>query len=734
MLPSGMPRELRRVIAAFAALAAVWTHPLLWRAANALPGDLGDPLLNTFILGWDADRMLHGFQGWWTAPFFFPRADTLALSEHLLGIAIFTSPIIWLTGNPVLAYNLAFFASCVLAGVGMYLLARTLWGRPDAAFLAALAFAFAPFRVMHVPHLQVLMSGWMPLSLWGLHGFFADGSRRRLAAFAASFLLLGLSNGYYLYFFSVPVVVVVAARAARLAVARRGAGLARAAGREAAGLALAAAGILAGLAPVAAGYIRLRNAHGFHRSIDEMAGYSARWGDALQIPHRLWAWAGTLRVGEGERMLFPGVTIVALAALAALSAWTPATRAADGRAGAADWRWAVAAYAAVLAAGICLAGGPSAPGPYAWMVRAIPGFDGLRVPARFAVIVALALAVLGGAGAAWLLSRLRPRAALAAAVLLGAAIAAEGYGGTLELVPFRHDRPSRTTLNAWLRAQPPGGVIELPIAGPALAPFTLEYAYNTLRHGHPIVNGYSGYGYGLQDFLGGPGSPLRDPDGVAGALLGLREIGVRYVLAHRSLYSDTPEYGWPAPEDFADAVEASRSAAGPARRFNDVIAWALAPPPLRTPVDEAAMARLPPSAFEGSASHQPERLQYAFDGSLATNWRTGRPQAGDEWVRLSFARETDVARLVVLTPAVGTGDYPRSVTIESETGDGSRIPLYTGSAVPCLVRGLAGSGAGSPCVLDLPSNGSRALWLRQTGRSATWQWAIHELQVFERRH
>jgi hypothetical protein len=33
-----------------------------------------------------------------------------------------------------------------------------------------------------------------------------------------------------------------------------------------------------------------------------------------------------------------------------------------------------------------------------------------------------------------------------------------------------------------------------------------------LSHGHPIVNGYSGYGSALQEFLGGGASPLNDLD------------------------------------------------------------------------------------------------------------------------------------------------------------------------------------------------------------------------------
>ncbi len=733
MLPSGMRRETGRIALIVAALTVLVTHPLLWRSAGALPSDLGDPLLNAFILGWDADRALSGFRGLWTAPFFFPMPDTLALSEHLLGVALFTSPVVWVTGNPVLAHNLALLASYVLAGAGMFLLAKSLWGRADAACLAALAFAFAPHRAMHVPHLQVLMSGWMPVSLWGLHDYFATGSRRSLAVFAGAFALTGLSNGYFLYFLAVPVAIVVFARFARLAVERAGGGRWLAEARhDVLRLALASAAILAVIAPVAAAYIRVRQAHGFKRSIGEMTAYAGQWADAVRIPEGLRAWSGLLGTGEPERALFPGLTVIVLAVLS-----VAALRGRAGRPGLDASRrnqaWRIATYAAVLAAALWMTAGPGMPGPYRLLLQFLPGFDGLRVPARFIVIVALALSVLAGAGAAWLLGRLRRSAAAAVTVLLAAAFVLEGYGGPITMVPFRHDQPTRAALNAWLAEQAPGGLIELPISGPGLAPFTLGYQYNTLRHGHPVVNGYSGYGYGLQDFLGGPGSPLREPASVAGALAGLRDIGVRHVVLHRETYEASPEFARFDLDGLVDAVESSGVVAGPARRFNDALAWSLAPAAARPPADESALVRIPVQDMAVSASHLPERLGAAFDGRLDTRWHTGRPQEGGEWVRLSFPREIDAGRLVILTPPGGVGDVPRDLEIASEAGDGSRITLYAGSFTPFLIRGLAGPAPGSPAVIDLPSNLSRSLWIRQTGRSARWQWAAYELQAFERR-
>jgi len=129
----------------------------------------------------------------------------------------------------------------------------------------------------------------------------------------------------------------------------------------------------------------------------------------------------------------------------------------------------------------------------------------------------------------------------------------------------------------------------------------------------------------------------------------------------------------------------------------------------------------------------PDRLRFAFDGNLDTKWLSAAPQGGAEWICVDFGREIDVGRVVILTSRGGVGDYPRGLVIESETtSDGSRLTLFSGSFLPALVRGLGSGAAGAPAVLDLPSNRTRRLWLRQTGRSDRWQWAVHELRVYRR--
>ena len=93
----------------------------------------------------------------------------MAFSEHLLGLTIFSTPIIWLTGDPLVAYNVVFFLSFVLSALAAYFLAFTISRRHDCAFLAGLAFGFAPYRMAQFAHVQVLSAYWMPVALAALH-------------------------------------------------------------------------------------------------------------------------------------------------------------------------------------------------------------------------------------------------------------------------------------------------------------------------------------------------------------------------------------------------------------------------------------------------------------------------------------------------------------------------------------------------------------------------------------
>ena len=68
--------------------------------------DLPDTHLFIWTLAWDAHAFLHQPLHIFDANIYYPFANTLAYSENLIGSAFFAAPIIWLTGNVVLAMNL----------------------------------------------------------------------------------------------------------------------------------------------------------------------------------------------------------------------------------------------------------------------------------------------------------------------------------------------------------------------------------------------------------------------------------------------------------------------------------------------------------------------------------------------------------------------------------------------------------------------------------------------------
>ena len=703
---------------------AFW-WPLPSRAATVtIAQPFGDPLLNAWTLAWDADRILHGFSNFWTGLFFYPYPDTIAYSEHLLGIAIFTAPVQWLTGNPILAFNLATIGSTMLAGTGMFLLVRELTGRFDAALLAGVAFACSPYRVPLASHLQVLVSGWMPVALYALHRFLATRSARPLTLFVAAFVLQAYSNGYFLYFLAVPVAVIVVHglwRERRLV-----SQLVRPIG--AAGVA-----ILALLAPVAWAYARVRREQGLARTPEDILQYSPDLSAYAHVSQNVWAWRHLLPIGRHEQELFPGLTIVLLALA---GAWYAAR---GGRPSAAPsgppTRLPTHArvYLCILLVALVLSLGPRPsafgwqlpfPGPYAWVSAVVPGMDGLRVPARMATVVHLALAVLGGLGIAVITAGMRGRSRHVVAAAAAAAIACEGYGGPLAVQAFpTADMTADAPAYEWLRAQPPGPVLELPVGGPDVA---TRHVYRTLTHGNRIVNGYSGYGSALQDFVGGP--PFTEIARIDDALGMARALGLRWIVVHPPLYKD--------PASGTAIVDAVRRASTHVARVVTFDAAAIAElrpttPWMPLPADPA-WREVPPGTFTPSSSHNPDGLRRAFDGDRGSRWFTGERQRGREWIELRFRSAVDVARVRLEMDRRSKGDYPRGLAVEGSEDGTTWQPLFEDGILPRLGVSIAHEPRTPGVDLVLPPNTTRVLRLRTTGETRVWYWSVHELRVWTR--
>src|SRR5688500_5665254 len=149
-------------VVVYATITAAMSVDVLGALGTAIANDAGDPLFTAAILTWNA-RHLPGTEAWWQLPIFHPTADTLAFSEHLLGVSVLATPLYWLSGSTLTAYNVTFLLTYPLCGLAMYALAYRLTRSVGAAFLAGLAYAFAPYRASQLAHIQLLAAFYLPL-------------------------------------------------------------------------------------------------------------------------------------------------------------------------------------------------------------------------------------------------------------------------------------------------------------------------------------------------------------------------------------------------------------------------------------------------------------------------------------------------------------------------------------------------------------------------------------------
>lgn len=735
------------------------TWPLVLHPGSLVPNDLGDSLLNMWLMAWNA-RTLPLTERWWNAPQFFPTDGVLAFSEHLLGLAVITTPVIAATGNAVLAYNAAFFLSFPLCALAAYFLTYSISRRHDAAFLSGLAFGFAPYRMSQLAHVQVLTAYWMPLALAALHQYFRSKHTRWLVLFAVAWLMQALACGYYLIYLS----VLVGLWLLWFAVGReRWADLFR----------LAAAWIVAAvaLAPFLYNYWKIQRFYGLKRWPEEIESFSADVASLLKAPDNLLVWGWLRVIQRPESDIFPGATIVVLIVAALVLGWTVASRERIGRLRIArvllaaavvfgivaatpgyvgPWKleifglrllsvsssykplsaailllvvagllhpavrtaWrrrsALTFYALAAAAMWLLSLGPSPTlmndpliykAPYAWLML-VPGVDGVRVPARFWMLAALCLAVAAGLALRHLAARW-PKLATAVPVLASLLVVVEAWPRPIPLWRPPDARPSHSR-----------GVARLEL--PVNPEHDRTALYRAIEHRRPTFNGYSGYFsphyWALQYLL-----EQHDP----AVLTRLSAFGnVEIVVDH----ADDRAGQWRRFVSAHPQVEQVFSNA-------DYTAYRLQ--------RGAHVGPLPqvdgnPVGIQSFTAKDNQGLVSAMtDGDLITRWHAGRAQeAGDALTAdLGSTREITGVRMLI---GGYVADFPRQLRIET-SGDGqSWNEAWSGNtALLALSAAIEDPGR---ITLPFPFAARSARYVRftQTGNEGTYYWSIAELEIVGR--
>ncbi|MDD2890886.1 MAG: hypothetical protein PHE49_09670 [bacterium] len=184
----------------FCVLAAVMTYPLILKMGNSLLWWGGDQLFTTWTVEWVQHKIITGLHNFWDANIFHPYSNTLAYSDHMIGVALLSFPVALIFKNPILTHNFAFLLSFVLSGFGMYLLVLYLTKNRYAGILSGIIFAFSHFRFAQIAHLQILTMEWMPFIFLYLHKFFDTHKWKNLFLFVFFFILQSWSSCYYSLF------------------------------------------------------------------------------------------------------------------------------------------------------------------------------------------------------------------------------------------------------------------------------------------------------------------------------------------------------------------------------------------------------------------------------------------------------------------------------------------------------------------------------------------------------
>jgi len=512
---SPQAREAALVSIVYALLTFVMTLPFSWSAGSHVNADIPDTHLYIWTLAWDTYAFLHQPLQIFDANIYYPFANTLAYSENLIGSAFFAAPIIWLTGNLVLANNLTAFITCLLSGTGAYLLARRLHLTIAAAFICGLLFAFAPPRFYRLGQLHLTAVQWIPFSLAFLHSYFENGRRRDLLLATAFFSLQALSSGHGAAYLAISIVLLLAwqfATGTPLAFLRR-----------LQDFGAAGAYLLAPAVWVIVPYRMAQDEAGLRRGYE--SGLQPGIESLLASPARVHQWLQATLIGpfarEPEAYLFPGVLVLLLTGVAVIGLLRTRTR----------------GHGAVFYA---IVGTLSTLMFIEWPIELwryvywLPGFNFIRVPSRFMILTMLALSVLAAIGFDRLAVRLRPRMRIAAAVGVSLLLLGEYTVYPFPSVPYRVDIPA---IDRWLNTQPkPFVVAEVPV--PRLGDLgrlerqQTQAMLHATAHWQKTVHGYSGIRRPFHDELYESLGEFPDQ----AAMDGLRAAGVTYVVVHSAEY------------------------------------------------------------------------------------------------------------------------------------------------------------------------------------------------------
>jgi len=734
-------RLLRRAapLIAYFVLILISFYPQSLHPSDTVALTWGDTVESIYIVAWNAHQLFRSPLHLFDANMLYPHEHSLTFTDHQILSSLAVTPVIWLTGNPVLAYSVAVALASFLAAFAARRLGLSLGLGALGAWAAGALYAFHTYQVHETPRLQILFHGFIPLALWQLLRLLTTGERRAAWGTALFMWVQGLCSNYELLYGCILLGLVCLG----FLLARP-----RTTWPRLAPLALAGATAALVYLPVGLPYLLSSKTHGYARDLPQGTDLSHY---VSTTPTNLIYGPIGVSVGLQSRAPhFVGFVSLVLAALA-LAAW--AGRLGTSAGGVLSEKVWVPAAAVLALLFVALSLGRDmvafgrylGPGPYR-LLYAIPGFHLMRYPERLGLLAMLFVGLLAGQ-ALTLISR--RGFGLCVLVLSG-------------LVPLEHVSPRPVTSRIpvepeipsvyhWLAQNPVHALAEVPTHGEGLVRMESEEMYFSTYHFKPIIHGFVSYPTLLNRLLRRLASQF--PSEVT--LQAFQRIGVDTVVVHRGrqealdLYHQLGGEGdlfrklmkvaqLDVYERLPGALEAGRLRQetvfkGPEAHLYDgsvtadeVYRVVPADPTPAAPFPKGRRLRDPSWVYRTSWGDPSP----AADGDLSTAWVSPDPLTGSEFFQVTFDRPVTVCGLVL--PLRWDTVFPTRFRVQGLKPDGgwSRLASFNEGQALQLLDQLLSDPRTAAIGFEFPETSVRGLRLIVAEGGTSFDgWSIPEFEV-----
>lgn len=622
---------------------------------------IGDALEAVWVLAWNVHQFFLHPTRIFDANILYPHSKALTYTDHRIGTSLMVAPVIWATGNPILAYNVAVALGCLLAAYAGRRFASSLGISPIGAWAAGALYGFHTYQVNEGPRIHILFHGFLPLALEQLIRYLKTAKTRHAFQTAGWMLLQGLCSSYHVLYgaFLLGIVALAFLVAQPAAVLRR------------VPMLLVSAVIAAVLfLPIILPYLASARAHGFRHEMPagvDLEHYvsttptNVLYG-AIGAPVRLQQQAphfvGFVSLG------LCGLTLVAwglrrgdepVEALLPVRVWVPGAAA-----------MAMLLVALSLGKDAVVFGRHLGPGPYRLLYEWIPGFQQVRIPERLGLLAMFFVALLVGRA----LTLIESWQMKGVATVLAALVPLEHVSPLpiTDRLPVKNEVPA---VYRWIDENPVAALAEVPIHGERLIrKESLEMYFSFYHDFTPIIHGYESYPPLLTSLLR---KMVADFPSEA-SLQALERVGVDTVIVHHGRPDERNLYGRLAERVLSGRlVLKARFAGEKAHVYGgtmDEVYWISPGAPIDGAPFPAGRRRLDPGWHYRTKVGNPAP---AADEDLDTAWKVSRPLNGDEFFEVTFPRPLRISGLVMRLRR--DSRFPDRFKIAGREPNGQWIPL-----------------------------------------------------------